>query len=97
MASLHLKILEALNPHSESCCCPERDDCRCCGAGGMQDAASIVRAVLDLHRSEPVGTFLGEQPPLFCLECSRGYNEEAWPCPTVREIARLLGIEVRNA
>lgn len=89
MSNLHLQILEALNPHAESCCCPERDDCRCCGADGMQDAAAIVRVVLELHKPNPVN----DRPP-YCDQCVGGYEGvKEWPCPTVRAIAEKLGIE----
>ena len=98
MSSLHLRILEELNPHGESCCCPERDDCPCRGAGGMQDAAAIVRAVLELHGPKPVDYLDAGDTPRSRVDCalcdSGGGWPQGWPCPTLLVIAKELGIEV---
>lgn len=52
-------------------------------------------AVVDGHRPEPVGTFLGDVPPMLCIDCSAGrYDSVAWPCPELLAIAKALGIEV---
>lgn len=56
----------------------------------MRDA---LEAVLELHKPEPYGTHLGDERPLFCLECWRVSSDEAYPCPTVLAIAGKLGIE----
>lgn len=55
----------------------------------------VTYNVLDQHKAEPFGTYIGDEPPLFCLECSHGYGEQSWPCPTVQDIADSLGIDLR--
>jgi hypothetical protein len=94
MSSLLVRILTELNPHEESCCCPERDDCACCGAYGMQDATGVVRAILELHKPNPHPSGLGP----YCDQCEGGYEGRAmWPCATVLAVAKQLGIEVDSA
>lgn len=54
----------------------------------------VTRNVLDRHRPEPFATYLGDDPPLYCLECAHAYSQEAWPCDTVKDIVNALGIEL---
>lgn len=54
-----------------------------------------ILAVVGRHKSAPVGAYLGDEPPLICIECSYGrYDEVPWPCPELSGIAEKLGIEV---
>ncbi len=67
------------------------------GAIGYEQDASLRTAllvVLNLHKPVPLGTHLGDDPPLECLECIEAAGASAaWPCPTVRGIATALGVE----
>lgn len=68
---------------------------RCEPTGDLMRAGLL--AVVDRHQPAPVATYLGETPPLFCIDCSHGrYDEVPWPCPELRVIAKGLGIEVAD-
>lgn len=55
-----------------------------------RDLTRALAAVLDLHKPNPV---TGRWP--YCEVCVGGYEGVSeWPCPTVRAIAKRLGVEV---
>ena len=60
------------------------------GPKPFEQMRAALLAILDLHKPHPVN----DRPP-YCDQCVGGYEGvEEWPCPTVRLIAKQLGIEV---
>jgi hypothetical protein len=72
------------------------DDCRMqcgrsCAEDGYDDVARALLAVVDRHKPHP----RADGMPPYCDQCAGGYEGvTAWPCPTVLDIAKELGIEV---
>lgn len=54
----------------------------------------VTRNVLDRHCPEPFATYLGDDPPVYCLECAYVYNQQEWPCDTIKDVAMALGVEL---
>lgn len=56
-----------------------------------EELRDTLLVVLGLHKPNPVLTGLGP----YCEKCAGGYEGVSeWPCETVREIARTLGVAV---
>jgi hypothetical protein len=54
------------------------------------DLLGAVRAVLDVHEPREVG-WRDEDTSHICTQC---YYNNVYPCPTVREVAGKLGVEM---
>jgi len=65
--------------------------------GPVEVPMAAVEAVLKLHEPVPLGTYLGDVPPLECLECVEAAGvSAAWPCATVKAIAKALGVDAAH-
>jgi hypothetical protein len=59
--------------------------------------AAALLAVLELHQPVPLATFLGDEPPVECLECIEAAGASAsWPCATVLAIVKALGVDAAH-
>lgn len=62
-----------------------------CVVVGWGEMRAVLVAVLDRHKPNPHPGGLGP----YCEVCVGGYEGVSeWPCQTVKDIARALGIEV---
>lgn len=60
---------------------------------GYDEMAAAIEAVLDRHEPNPVA----DRAP-YCEVCVGGYEGVSeWPCETVRDIAKALGVQVPDA
>lgn len=60
---------------------------------GFDEMRAALVAVLDRHKLNPHPSGLGP----YCEVCVGGYEGVSeWPCQTVKDVARALGIEVRQ-
>lgn len=65
---------------------------------GFEQMRDALLAVVGGHESAPAGTYLDDELPLICVECSHGrYDEVPWPCPELLVIAEKLGIGAADA
>ena len=63
------------------------------GLWGAEEMRAALVAVLDRHKLNPHPSGLGP----YCEVCVGGYEGVSeWPCQTVKDVARALGIEVRQ-
>lgn len=103
MTSLDQRIRERLTSLGNEACL---GGCGCedsrCIVYGFDEMRVALLAVLDLHKRHDKGLGYGSREeggygtvPDVCGECGKiDEYAQKWPCPTVRAIAKALGVEV---